>query len=288
MKDPKKRANFVASATKLMLDWGMDGIDIDWEYPDTEESSRDALSLLKELRAALDESSKVADGYRFLLSFASPSDPKKYRYFNFKEMDKALDFWSIMTYDFAGSWDKTTGHASNLLPESDTPEAVKFNAETPVFNFINAGIHASKINIGLPLYGHVFSDTDGLGKPYHGYPEALTSGFVQLKDLPHTSNAKEEFDHMAMAAYSYDKKAREFISYENKESASEKVDFVFWLELGGMMYWDASGDRTGDESIVKHVAKEFDFFGQLERSENNLIYPDSKYANIRTLRALDD
>ncbi|KAJ4389594.1 Chitinase 4 [Gnomoniopsis smithogilvyi] len=283
MKDPQKRANFVASATKLMLDWGMDGIDIDWEYPDTVESSRDALSLLQELRVALNESSKTANGYHFLLSFASPADRKKYQYFDFMEMDKALDFWSIMTYDYAGSWDNTTGHASNLLPDSDTPQAVKFNAKTPVSDYINAGINASKINVGLPLYGHVFSKTNGLGESYEGHPEALTSGFVQLKDLPHTSNSKEYFDEKAMAAYSYDGNAREFISYENKKSASKKVNFVAVLELGGMMYWDASGDRVGNESIVKHVAKEFDLFGQLERSENNLVYPGSKYANIRTL-----
>lgn len=281
MADPEKRATFVASATKLMLDLGMDGIDIDWEYPDTQQTSRDALSLLRELRVALDEKSKAANGYHFILSFASPADPAKYQYFDFKEMDKALDFWSLMTYDFSGSWDKTTGHASNLFPVSDvSPGAIKFSAYTPVLNYTDAGINRGKINLGLPLYGHVFSKTDGLGKKFRRYPRELAGGIVPLKDLPRSSSSREQWDDAAMASNSYDKYSREFISHENKQSASKKAEFVSTFGLGGMMYWEASGDRLGEESIVKHVAKRFNQFGRLEQSENNLLYPDSKYLDI--------
>lgn len=47
------RATFVSSAISLLEDNGLDGIDIDFEYP-TAAQSNDFASLLSELRAGLD------------------------------------------------------------------------------------------------------------------------------------------------------------------------------------------------------------------------------------------
>ncbi|CRK39895.1 hypothetical protein BN1708_020660, partial [Verticillium longisporum] len=58
--------------------------------------------LLQELRQALDEySAKHANGYHFLLTFAAPAGPQNYGAFDFAAMDKSLDYWSLMAYDFA-------------------------------------------------------------------------------------------------------------------------------------------------------------------------------------------
>jgi len=279
MHDSSKRAHFVETAVKLIHDYGMDGIDIDWEYPDTEESACDVALLLKELRTALDKTSEYCNDYRFTLSIASPAAPEKYKYFDFKAMDAVLDFWNLMAYDYSGAWDETTGHQANLFPTAGNNDAVKFNTHQVIVDYTNAGIEEHKINLGLPLYGHIFSDTDGLGKPFQG-PQGDAS-FIPIKKLPHTSNAEIFWDKEAMAEYSYDEKARELVSYDDLQSIDTKVEYIFWLRLGGAMFWEASQDRAGDDSIVKRVAQQFDVFGELQKSENNLMYPDSKYSNIR-------
>jgi chitinase len=43
------------------------------------------------------------------------------------------------------------------------------------------------------------------------------------------------------------------------------------------MYWEASADKTGGDSIVTTVLNSF---GGLEQSQNLLSYPASQYANM--------
>lgn len=66
------RAKFVESAVKLLEDYGLDGLDVDYEYPQNDEQARGYVELLKELREALDRHAqhKRAD-YRFLLTVGS-------------------------------------------------------------------------------------------------------------------------------------------------------------------------------------------------------------------------
>ena len=51
--DPKTRSVFVANLSAFIKQYQLDGADIDWEYPKLGQSSQNFLSLLKELRTAL-------------------------------------------------------------------------------------------------------------------------------------------------------------------------------------------------------------------------------------------
>jgi chitinase len=54
---------------KLLEDYGLDGLDVDYEYPQNPEQAQGYVDLLRELRHGLDEHArrKGAD-YRFLLT----------------------------------------------------------------------------------------------------------------------------------------------------------------------------------------------------------------------------
>ena len=69
--------------------------------------------------------------------------------------------WS-KAYDYSGPWTDLADNQSNLYGDGDisTDKAVKY--------YIANGATASKINIGIPLYGRVFQNTKGLGQPYDG------------------------------------------------------------------------------------------------------------------------
>lgn len=119
--DPARRARFVESAVKLLEDYGLDGLDVDYEYPSDDVQARGYVELLRELRLGLDKHAreKGAD-YKFLLTvsplkrldffgtvslmattkIAAPCGPDNYKKLHVKEMDQYLDFWNMMAYDF--------------------------------------------------------------------------------------------------------------------------------------------------------------------------------------------
>jgi chitinase len=53
--------------------------------------------------------------------------------------------------------------------------------------------------------------------------------------------------------------------------------------IGGAMWWESSGDKAGEESLINTVyvgMKNCDGRG-IERSDNQLEYPESKFENLK-------
>jgi hypothetical protein len=69
---------------------------------------------LKELRQGLNDLSRDKGCDAFLLTIAAPCGSDHYQKLELKEMDQYLDFWNLMAYDYAGSWDQKTGHQVSL------------------------------------------------------------------------------------------------------------------------------------------------------------------------------
>lgn len=67
--NPALRSKFVASSIRLLEDYGLDGLDIDYEYPQNDEQARGYVELLKELRHGLDaHAQRKGANYKFLLT----------------------------------------------------------------------------------------------------------------------------------------------------------------------------------------------------------------------------
>ncbi|OAX77123.1 hypothetical protein ACJ72_08582, partial [Emergomyces africanus] len=166
---PAGRQNFARTAVKLLADLGFDGIDIDWEYPKDAAQAQDFVLLLQETRQALDTyAAQHAQGRRLLLTVAVPCGESNYGKLRMAEMDAYLDFWNLMSYDFAGSWDRKAGHMANVFPSAKVPESTPFNADAAVSAYIAGGVQPKKLVFGLPLYGRAFEQTDGPGQSFQG------------------------------------------------------------------------------------------------------------------------
>ncbi|KAI9886632.1 MAG: Aureobasidin resistance protein Aur1 [Watsoniomyces obsoletus] len=235
------RRKFAESAVGLVKDLGMDGLDVDWEYP---------------------------------------SGAKNYEKLRISEMDQYLDLWNLMAYDYAGSWDSNSGHQSNLRPSRSNPPSTPFNTEDAINHYIRSGVSSSKILLGMPLYGRAFLETDGPGRPYTGGvgPGSWENGIWDYKVLPQPG-AQEIRDDEAGATYSYDSNKRVMVSYDTLDAARWKAQYIKDRGLGGVMWWESSGDRNGEGSLIGTVTQNLD--SRLDTSENSLSYPESKYDNLK-------
>jgi chitinase len=232
-------------------------------------------------------------------------------------MDKYLDMWNLMAYDYSGSvcyflldqkftandlfqWDTIAGMDANLYNSTKYPNSTPFSTDQAISYYIANGATASKINLGIPLYGRSFTSTDGPGTNFTGVGSgSWENGVWDYKALPQ-SGASIYYDNSSVSSWSYDSSQRLMISYDTPTIVQAKGDYIVSKGLGGGMYWESSSDKTGSESLISTVcvlARKFWFPHQtnlsvqlvntlggnsaLEQVKNELSYPASQYDNVK-------
>lgn len=272
------RTRFINSAINLMLDWGMDGLDLDWEYPENTDQSNNYVKLLQELRKALDaKASALGQKYHYQLTAAVPAGPSNYSKLYLSKMNSYLDFFNLMAYDYSGTWSPVTQHQANLYHDKTNPTSTPFSTEQAVKDYLGKGVTPKKIVLGIPLYGRSFAKTEGLGKSFKGTGSTLEDGTIPYNQLP-KSGAVLSGRSTPGAMTSYDSKTKEMVSMDGDWSAKLKVNFLKKYGLGGAFFWEASGDKTGSSSLVTVTKKAL---GSLDDTNNQLAYPSSRFQNMR-------
>lgn len=284
------RKCFAESAVKLLQDLGLDGLDIDWEYPADAAQAEHFVLLLRETRAALDAAAAQypAGGHQrqphFLLTTACPAGATNFQKLNLAAMDRYLDFWNLMAYDYAGSWDSRAGHQSNLFPSQDNLAATPFSTAAAVEHYVKSGVRPEKIVLGMPLYGRAFQKTRGPGHKFQGTGEGSWEGGVwDYKALPKAGSEVHEDLGGVGASWSFDAGSGEMVSFDTVKMVERKAEVVKEWGLGGGMWWESSADRKVGEggSLVEAFVRKSGGLEKLDSEVNELRYPESKYENLR-------
>lgn len=233
-----------------------DGFDIDWEYPVQGGASglhhntkdNDNLSKLYALfRTKLDS---IGPGY--LLTAAVPHSDEYGKYFNIYDDQQYLDWYNLMTFDYRGGWDKSTGHNSNLLSSpSDTinRERNSFDKTVRLYNCIY-GVSRSKLVPGAAFYGRGWGNVDslntGLGRNGGETSGKFEKGVNYYSDLMRMGDSSfvTRWDHSAMAPYMYNPEKKIFWTFENEKSVALKTHYVEAYDLRGLLCWEISGDDS--------------------------------------------
>lgn len=91
-RDPAKRIEFARSSVQLLEDHGLDGIDIDWEFPEDATQAANFVLLLEDLRAALDQHAAKKGESKYLLSVAAPAGEQRISVLQVAAMDQWESF----------------------------------------------------------------------------------------------------------------------------------------------------------------------------------------------------
>ncbi|KAF9479509.1 hypothetical protein BDN70DRAFT_806951 [Pholiota conissans] len=269
------RATFVTSAVQLIEDYGFDGIDIDFEYPSNSAQGQGLADLMTALRTAFNNlASQKGDSTPYLLTAAVAAGAANYANLVVPQMNSALSFWNLMAYDYAGSWLTFADNQANLYGGARTG----FNTDSAVKYYTSSGATPGKIVMGVPLYGHAFENTNGLGQPYSGIgPGTIEAGIYSYKALP-LAGAQVFENTTDVSSYSYNSATKELVSYDTPNIVKIKAQYINSKGLGGSMFWELSTDKVGSDSLVGTSAG---ILGSLDQTKNHIDFPNSKWDNIR-------
>ncbi|KAF7729359.1 hypothetical protein EC973_004615 [Apophysomyces ossiformis] len=276
--DPRKRSRFAESAVNHVRNLGLDGIDIDWEFPKDDADAKGYVQLLREVRLALDEYQErvgQSGDPAFLVSVAMPTGPEQMKVLRLQSMEPYVDIFYLMAYDLAGAWDEKTGHQASLYGNNG------LNVDQAVKHFLKAAIPPQKIVMGIPAYGRGYLNTDGPDAPFDGVPEGTwEKGSYDYKALPR-SGAEEHYDSAMVSSWSYDPKTHEYITYDSPDVVREKCNYIQSLGLGGAMFWELSADIKGEQprSLVHTVYTSFE--SKIDQTPNHVHYPESQYDIVK-------
>ncbi|ORY19466.1 chitinase 1 precursor [Clohesyomyces aquaticus] len=238
------RDKFAQTALGLVQQFGIDGIDIDWEHPSDLRQGEDYVALLATLRRHL-------PAPQYTLSSALPAGEWALQHINLSHASDYLDMINLMSYDFSGPWVKKCGHHSQLftpqIPHS--PDAAT-SCHSAVSYLVRQGVPPSKIVMGVPAYGRSFAGTRGVGHSFSGH--AGEEGTFEYRDLPRPGT-EEIVDEKVGAAYCMGGDGG-FVTYDTPQTVRMKAKYVRQNGLGGLFYWTGTGDASAltqkDRSLV--------------------------------------
>jgi len=248
VKSKSARKNFIEEALKFIQKYDFDGLDLDWEYPvcwqtkcrdDAKSDKQDFLSLVIELK-------DVFKPHGLMVTAALSPNPKIIDLaYDLKELNKHLDLFNIMTYDYYGAWDKQTGHHSPLKhhPNHTHPE---FSAETTMRHYAEGGVDKSKLVMGMPTYGRMFTVKDqsenfigakasaGNAGEFTRSP-GFTSYYEICRYIQKDGYKVVRDEENRMGPYAF--KGNQWVGYEDVESIRVKSEYIQKEGYGGGMIW---------------------------------------------------
>ncbi|HEX2863742.1 MAG TPA: glycosyl hydrolase family 18 protein [Deinococcales bacterium] len=261
--DDETCAAFVASMVGLLDEFGLDGLDMDWEYPvhGGEEvlpppqgtnyhrpEDRDRFTrLLAECRRQL--------GPDRILSAALPAPLDLLDLYDLEAAAPLLDYVMLMTYDLHNGWETrgpTNFHtALRAVPGDPSPTPLAretLNIHSAVEHCLRV-FRPEQVVLGTAFYGRGWrgvpaGETHGLFQPAEGLCEPGGGTPTYARIAAELEPAMEKHTHpVAQTNWVYGPRdGGTFVGYDDPETLQAKAAYAAERGLGGVMFWELTGD----------------------------------------------
>ncbi|KAI8063346.1 glycoside hydrolase superfamily [Gilbertella persicaria] len=282
VKTEAKRKTFVNNIVKLVAEYNLDGVNLDWEYPNDpngmscnqrQKDTANYLLFIKHLRKELDAKYPKIHKIITLAVTTRPFNDEKGH--SIKKLDqdwsKTVDTFYVMAYDISGSWMVQAGPNAPLKPAS--ARYYETSVTQAITAWYNAGIPKTKLTLGVPFYGTVLKTQSkvhaaGLyvklannnaikgdkydeyaADPCPGAAKSYTGGYqwrsIHANGIQSNKDGwKTYWDSRSVTPYAFHANDKKFLTFDNVKSLQAKVNYVKSQKLGGAMIWSLEMDDS--------------------------------------------
>jgi chitinase len=240
--DANKRTTMVNSIWSLVNNNGIDGIDIDWEWPGWQGEGDNAVcagTCDGDRIVSLMQAIWNARGSK-LVTMAGGAHPNMGAYVNLGALSNYVHFLNIMTYDFHGPWETAWAPHANLYGGD-------ISVDSAVNMYLNEGFPANKLVVGIPFYGKAW----GISDPSPLYRNISCSGTHDGASCSVNGQGGHTLHYDTAKQAAYIDGLGHYISYDNLVSVGWKTSYINNRNLGGAMYWSALQDSAGRDLTNK-------------------------------------
>ena len=226
-----------------------DGVDIDWEYPETTGDRKFLVDLMEKFRKS--------DSSYVLSIDAAPWGGYGY---DLKHLQLSLNYVNIMMYDCAGPWTAYGQLNSPIFFDWHDPAPYECQPGGSVHDAANIFLKqmpGAKLNMGTPFYGYHYHNINQLfglcpnsATTQDGACDwAVTSGNCgpDFKPLINQHGWETFYDPVAFVPYMLRTDGKDgYITYDDAFSTYYRVWYSDWDRgLGGTFLWSLDADYDG-------------------------------------------
>lgn len=234
-RDKKKRKAFVRSVKSIIDSIGLDGVDLDWEFPTTEagghtatpEDDRNYALVVRDLRKNL--------GKKKWISFYSNNSAN---FIDFKSMMPYVDYVHVSGYNLAVPEEgKQAYHQSPLYPSS---KLGGWCIKRVIERHIERGVPREKILMGIPFFGRGRAP----------FPSYLDCNAIDK----YAGTLRPQWNDVAKAPYYADSIGNLVLALDDERSIKAKMDFIRANNLPGVFIWNYDSDYS-DHRLGKTIER---------------------------------
>jgi chitinase len=243
--DTTKRRIFVNNIVSHLSTYHYDGADMDWEGPQSVSEKANEAALIHELHDAFGGADST-----WLITMAVGVSNWSGQWHDFTTLQKYVDWFNAMTYDFHGSWSSHAGHNAPLYaPSTDFDGSVDAGI---AYLHQMRGIPEEQLTLGLPFYGRRFHASQLYGPKIEPTVDLYYADV--LNDL--ANGWLYTWDTLSQVPYAQDSAKTYLDTFDDTTSLTIKCDYAKAHNLSGVSIWALGQDITeGGQPLLEAVGK---------------------------------